>query len=156
MYKITQMNTDIGKEISEWKYDGDYAIYNLESYDVLKERGAGITVEKKWKNYYCFFNENSEELLAYLNIMQKPSGDVFIGIGVKPEYCGKGMGKDFLEYGVNKAKEIYPDKKITLEVRSWNARAIKCYQNVGFKIIESITKEDHSGNIAEFILMEYV
>jgi len=155
MYIIKQMSTEIGKEISTWKYEGEYAIYNLESYDVLKERSSGITVEKRWKNYYCFFDEYSDELFAYLNIMQKPSGEVFIGIGVKPKYCGKGMGKEFLKYGVNKAKECYPNSKITLEVRSWNIRAIKCYQSVGFKITESVMKEDHSGDMTEFVLMEY-
>ena len=54
MYKITQMNTEIGKEISTWKYEGDYAVYNLERYDVLKERGTGITVEKNGRIIIAF------------------------------------------------------------------------------------------------------
>lgn len=155
MYKIVEMNREIGQEITTWRYEGEYEVYNLEEYKVLEEKGSGITKPERWKNYLCFYDEQTNELIAYINIMQKPSGDVFIGIGIKPVYCGKGKGKELLAYGITRAIERYPDNKIALEVRSWNKRAIKCYIKAGFEIVEEVSKVDHYGNMAEFTMMEY-
>ena len=32
------------------------------------------------------------------------------------------------------SKKLYPDKPLYLEVRTWNIRAVKCYQKAGFRI----------------------
>lgn len=32
------------------------------------------------------------------------------------------------------SKKLYPNKPLYLEVRTWNIRAVKCYQKAGFRI----------------------
>lgn len=48
---------------------------------------------------------------------------------------------------------IYPSKKITLDVRAFNERAIKFYKKAGFKVKE-IYKKDTPIGYGEFIRME--
>ncbi|MGL5718387.1 MAG: hypothetical protein ACRCXT_00810 [Paraclostridium sp.] len=48
--------------------------------------------------------------------------------------------------------ELYPRKKIMLEVRSFNERAIKCYKKSGFKVKEVYRKRATIGH-GEFIKM---
>ena len=74
-------------------------------------------------------------LVGYTNITKKPNGDLFLGIGLAPKYCGKGLGSAILENSIEDAKNRYPGSKITLQVRSWNERARKCYEKAGFKFI---------------------
>lgn len=54
----------------------------------------------------------------------------------------------------NQCRELYPSKKIVLDVRSFNERAIKCYKKAGFKMKE-IYKQDTPLGYGEFIRMEF-
>lgn len=119
------------KEICSWKYDGEYAIYNLPSYDEMKKLQSGFMNPEKENNYRVFLTDN--QVIGYINLMEKET-EVFIGIGVHPEFCGQGYGKKILHESIIISKELYPDKTLCLEVRTWNKRAIKCYQSVGFII----------------------
>ena len=51
--------------------------------------------------------------------------------------------------------ENYPDKKLSLEVRGFNKRAIKCYERAGFKVVKTYHKDTPIGP-GEFIYMEYL
>ncbi len=59
------------------------------------------------------------------------SGNIF-GLGILPEYRGRGYGKDLLQALLSL---IPTDKKIYLQVSSRNAAAFQLYQKAGFQII---------------------
>ena len=153
-YVITNMNDDIVKQIISWRYEGIYSEYNMDSYEELKARGSSILKPEKSKNYLCYFKE--DELVGYTNITKKTNGDLFLGIGLAPKYCGKGLGNSILENSIKDAKERYPGSKIKLQVRSWNERARKCYEKAGFKFIKKDVEQDHNGVLTEFAYMEYM
>lgn len=152
-YIIKNMNDDILKEIVKWKYEGEYEEYNLETYENLVARKSSITLPEKSKNYLCYFD--NKRLIGYTNLVEKENGDLFLGVGLAPEYCGKGIGKELLLDTINKAKEKYISRKIVLQVRSWNKRAVKCYENIGFKVTKVETKVDYKQNEIEYVFMEY-
>lgn len=62
---------------------------------------------------------HNDAFVGYTNIREKEKG-VFIGIGVKPDMCGKGYGKLILKEVYIISKELYPNKPLYLEVRAWN------------------------------------
>lgn len=152
-YVITNMNDKILKNIIAWRYEGDYSEYNMDSYEELKSRGASILKPEKRKNYLCYFDNG--ELIGYTNVTKKENGDLFLGIGLSPKFCGKGLGEEILRNSISEAKKIYPNSKISLQVRSWNKRAIKCYEKVGFNFIKKEVIEDHNRIQTEFVFMEY-
>lgn len=119
------------KEICSWKYDGGYSIYNLPSFEEMKKLQSGFMNPLREKNYRAFLIDDN--LIGYINLAEKENG-IFLGIGVKPGFCDKGYGKKILKEACHIAKELYPDKLLYLEVRTWNKRAIKCYEQVGFII----------------------
>lgn len=51
-------------------------------------------------------------------------------------------------------KKKYASKKILLEVRSFNKRAIKCYKKAGFDIIDTY-KNDSPLGFGEFVKMAF-
>ena len=66
-----------------------------------------------------------------------PKNTIYLhALAVLPEYQGKRIGKKLLDYVKNIAKE----KKQAVTLHAWmdNHRAIKLYENEGFKIIERI------------------
>ena len=125
--------TDAEKlEICSWKYSGDYAVYDLPPYEVMREKQIGFFNHERELNYRAFCDGDC--LVGFVNIKAEET-EVFIGIGVKPELCSKGYGQCILRETYAISKELYPEKSLYLEVRTWNERAIRCYQKVGFEIV---------------------
>lgn len=56
-----------------------------------------------------------------------------------PLYRGKGLGQQIIKKLVRFAFINYNVKKVELNVFDWNISAIKCYERVGFKIMNGIT-----------------
>ncbi len=79
---------------------------------------------------------------------------VLVGLGLKSLLCGQGLGNVLMELLKNECKKRYGSKKIAVEVRSFNKRAIKCYKKAGFKITNVYQKDTLIGS-DEFIKMEY-
>lgn len=119
------------RDICAWRYDGDYAIYNLDSYEDMRREGYGFCRPDAEKNYLGFFEQ--ERLVGFVNICEKET-EVSIGIGVHPSYCSRGYGREILRQTVILSQERHPGKPLYLEVRTWNTRAIRCYQAAGFSI----------------------
>ena len=132
-YNLTShIMTDEEKQIvCSWKYEGEYELYNLPSYQEMKEKRWGFMNPKSEKNYYSFYD--GELLVGFVNILEEET-EVFIGIGANPTICGKGYGQQMLKDAYHLSKKLYPDKSLYLEVRDWNKRAIRCYQKAGFKV----------------------
>lgn len=155
-YIVENMNEEFAKQICSWKYEGEYEIYNTVSFEEMKSKKISLLNPERINNYICFIDEENKEVVAYINIMKKENENIFLGIGLKPNLCGKGMGKEFLQVGIKKALERYPKHKIVLQVRSWNKRAINCYLNAGFRITKKEEMLDYTGNKVEFIFLEYM
>ena len=151
---ITAMTEAAGRQICSRKYEYPYSIFNYLPYDEAVRTGARITKSECKDDYLCFWNE-SDILIGYVSFIKK-SEKLFLGIGLAPEYCSKGLGKKILFQSIEKAKQRYgDDTEIWIQVRSWNERAIKCYISCGFEAIYNDNIPDKSGNIEKFCFMKY-
>lgn len=143
------MNEQAAKEICSWKYPNEYSVYNMGSWDNVVKQNWAITNELKRQEQFRSIYEK-DELIGYFRF--RLIDDVInIGLGMKPELCGHGKGKEFLTFILN-TKEL-KDKKTELEVREFNKRAIKSYEQVGFKIIRKEERETLNGK-DNFIIMK--
>lgn len=138
-------------EICTWKYEYPYDVYNYPLWEVVKNhKWAMAEPEKRSIEFRSVYSEN--ELLGYFRLVDL-KGYYMLGLGLKPEYCGKGYGsklmKLILRY-LSSKKERYC---IHLEVREFNKRAIKCYEKAGFVQKDKYIKETLMGKDT-FILME--
>lgn len=136
--------------ISEWKYDGKYAVYNNISYKEQIEKKRGFANPKN--NFYSFCD--GAKIIGYINLIEEET-EVFFGIGVNPDYCNQGYGTQICKTACNISHQLYPEKPVCLEVRIWNIRAVKCYKNAGFRIIgKPITKRTPNGEGAFYRMVE--
>ena len=125
------LSEDEKRQICAWKYGGEYDLYNLPSYEEMQVRQIGFMNPQRGKNYYGFWDESI--LVGFVNILEEKE-EIFIGIGVNPDLCNKHYGQRILLITYEISKKLYPNKPLYLEVRTWNIRAIKCYQKAGFRI----------------------
>ena len=72
---------------------------------------------------------------------------------LKPSLCGQKLGSEVMEMVKQKCRELYPSKEIILEVRSFNMRAIKCYEKAGFMVKEVYKKTTPIGD-GKFCIMK--
>lgn len=116
--------------ISAWKYDGDYAIYNNEPYEEQKKKHFGFANSRN--HHYSFYD--GERLVGFINLYKKGT-EVFFGIGANPEYCNRGYGQQMTRTACEISYKLFPGKPLHLEVRTWNTRAVRCYEKAGFRIV---------------------
>lgn len=149
-YNFSEMSQEQAENIaSNWHYEGKYSFYDAEAdeddlAELLnpQERGDKYYMVKKDNQeigFYCFENEN---------------GSVGIGLGMKPELTGKGLGLDFFKAGLSYAISKYNPKEITLSVATFNERAIKVYERAGFESVKTFM-QDTNGSSFEFLKMKY-
>lgn len=116
--------------ICEWKYDGEYAIYNTMPYEEQAARRCGFADPKN--DFYSFYDGG--QLVGYINLVEEAT-EVFFGIGVHPAFCGRGYGRKITQIARGLSRRLYPKKPLYLEVRTWNLRAVKCYEKCGFRVV---------------------
>ena len=140
-------------DICNWNYDGGYSVYNMPSFDEAKKKNYSIANPSRYSEYLCY--GINKELVAYIKLNFKENNEIYVGIGLKPNVTGKGLGKHILNFALEYIKQNYASYTPMLEVRSWNTRAIKCYTAVGFKPVKTIMQTDKNGVECEFVIMKY-
>ncbi len=134
--------------ITEWKYEGEYSVYNAEPYEEQKKKGFGFANPQN--HFYSFYDE--KKLIGFINLYEEKT-EVFFGIGVKPEECGKGYGSQMTETACKISRALFPGKPLYLEVRTWNQRAVRCYEKAGFHIVGEPIRQTTSAGEGVFYHM---
>ena len=124
------LTEDDKRELCAWRYEGAYALYNLPPYEELRGAKRGFMDPRREADYRGFRVDG--QLTGYVHIIEGPDG-ISIGIGVRPDCCGKGHGCRILKETCQALRARFPGKPLVLAVRTWNLRAIRCYQKAGFR-----------------------
>ena len=130
---ITPMTKPHAQSISLWKYDGEYSFYD-QSEEGIEELMDGT-------HYAC--TQDDDELVGYFcfgkgaqipTIEENVYDNIYtdIGLGLRPDLTGKGMGLTFFKAGLDYAENNLGIQYLRLSVATFNERAIKLYKNAGF------------------------
>lgn len=116
---------------SRWRYSGDYAMYNLGLAPLLVAVGLrGPFSALTGVSYYAVTTE--QDGLVGVFSLTKRGGDVEIGVGLRPDLTGRGLGLPYLLRGLEVARRRYHPRTFSLEVATFNRRAITVYERAGF------------------------
>lgn len=151
---LEELTESYAKQICSWKYSDEYSIYNYPEWSKICSEKWAITIDEKRKIEFSALVDDYYSLCGYIRLINKDDY-VLIGVGLKPTLCGQGLGSTVMEIVKQQCKKIYGDKKIVLEVRSFNERAIKCYAKAGFKVVDTYAKDTPIG-YGEFVRMEFI
>lgn len=149
---ISKMTESYATEILNWSYAPPYDFYNNE----LSQEG----LDELLNNQYLAVIDQDENLIGFYCIGQSaqvPKGNEFgvyekrmvdIGLGVRPDLTGIGFGSEIFRFileGIHKKTNL---STFRLTVAKFNKRAIRLYENFGFKVENEFYTE-----LAEFITM---
>ena len=141
MLEMHRLTEEEKYTVTGWRYEGEYAIYNDLPYDEQKKRGFGFANPRNVSFAFC----DQGILIGFTNLYEEDS-EVFFGIGVNPAFCGKGYGQAMTRQTIELSHRRFPGKRLYLEVRTWNERAVRCYEKAGFRIDGApITQTTHLG-----------
>jgi RimJ/RimL family protein N-acetyltransferase len=136
---LSPIDLNDAEKYTEWLNDIDVAQY-LTIYPMMislhGEKEALISLSKN--HNYGIINLENDELIGNCGLMDidnlNRTAEVGIFIG-KKEYQNRGYGREALTLLIDFGFNTLNLKNIMLKVFSYNDRAIKCYENIGFKII---------------------
>ena len=81
--------------------------------------------------YFSAFDD--EGVLAGYFQFEVEGRTVDVGLGLRPDLTGAGMGLDYLLAGLEFARERFSPTRFTLAVATFNERAIRVYERAGFR-----------------------
>lgn len=136
MFEITEMTEEYANAISGWKYDEPYAEYSMKgNEDEVNEILNGLHVAAVEDNElvgYVAFGWSAQPRCGASDTIFDDESYSDIAVGLKPELCGKGLGRQLVKCAVSFVKELFPEDGVRLTVKSDNERAIKVYIKEGF------------------------
>lgn len=133
---------------NEWKYDDIYSFYDMTA-DV-EDHEEFIDEDLRDQNDHYEVLENNG-LFGFFCVIQANTS-IEIGLGMRPDICGKGKGKQFVKQIIDFVEHNYKFDKLIMNVATFNQRAIKVYHSCGFKDLE-ITKRSSNGGVYEFLTL---
>lgn len=159
--KFVPMNTEYANEmIDNWKYGDKYHIYDYvnESELLLDESNWGTGKFAATDEQDClvgeltidFFKEedgNSDDdgYVEHHVVRNDPEEiyEMWMGWGLRPDLCGKGLGAGFVSDCIKFAVSMYDYKGefVRCGVAAFNERAVKVYERLGFEIFYTCTTE---------------
>lgn len=135
-------------QIATWKYENEYSFYSNDKTKEKEEWALNIHTEE---DAFTIFDE-SGKLVGHCSFDDE-DGEIILGLQMNPSFTGQGNGHEFVKAILDFGKKKYGYDKISLYVATFNKRAIRVYEKLGFYIIDDFTWEMYNEEI-EFFVME--
>jgi len=148
-YRFEPMSQRQARTVAAWRYTRPYDFY-----DMVADPGdlAELLDPAQRAGRYFAVLGDPGDLVGFF--MFKHEGDTIeVGLGLRPDLTGRGLGLSFLLAGLELARERYAPARIQLAVAAFNQRAIRVYERAGFRQGESYMHRTNGGDHA-FLRME--
>jgi RimJ/RimL family protein N-acetyltransferase len=127
--------------MAAWRYDVPYDFYDGDVDPVL--------------NPERFYEALDDDGALVGNYYFEVKGDALeIGLGMRPDLTGLGLGLEFLQAGIDFGRRRFRPTRVILNVAAFNKRAIKVYERAGFRETGRHTRSFDRWGDVEFVEME--
>jgi ribosomal-protein-alanine N-acetyltransferase len=131
--------------VLQWQYEPPYDVYNPATNpdelqllnDPARRSGLRAVVDR-------------EQLVGFFNFVPRGS-EVHVGLALRPDLTGRGLGRDFVTCGLAYAREKWSPTSFRLWVRASNERAQRVYERSGFR---TVRRSCRVSDRLEFVEME--
>lgn len=140
-YRLRPITASDAELISRWRYPEPYSTYDGNpgsvpglldpryNYHAVTD-SAGELV-----GYFCFGVDATVPAGRRLGLYGDDALDV--GLGMRPDLTGRGLGLDFVRAGLRFARETFSPPALRLTVAAFNKRAVKVYEEAGFEPVRA-------------------
>lgn len=143
---IHPMSEEHAQALCEWRYAPPWDIYNWPSWVNMKKDGIEFGDPVLRAGQYAVVLDDHGLFIGFAQFF--PLGHVTrLGLGLHPDRTGQGLGPAFVRTLVREALRRTPGNEIDLEVACWNKRAVRTYEQAGFRIEDTYPLPARSGEI---------
>ncbi|MCA0981434.1 GNAT family N-acetyltransferase [Exiguobacterium aestuarii] len=132
----------------EWRYEGDYAFYNMDA----DEEDLALFLDADERGDTTFAILEDDDLIGFVTLQFESAETVSIGLGMRPDLTGSGNGHRFLTSILTWIEATYGTHTIRLAVATFNKRAIRLYESLGF-IPQDTFMQETNGGVYPFLTM---
>jgi len=146
---IAPMSQDEAEAIARWSYEPPYDFYEApaDEDDLAELLDAAVRTDR-----YFAAHDGAGQLVGFFEFKREDSV-VVVGLGLRPDLTGLGLGLTFVEDGLDFARAQFHPLRFRLSVAEFNERAIKVYERCGFTRTRSFL-HDTNGGTFPFVEME--
>ncbi len=126
-YSFRQMDGADAREISCWRYEPPYDFYDW----TADPEDLAELLDPESRRENSFSVRDGEELVGFFQFGRRV-GAVDLGLGLRPDLTGRGLGLGFVLSGLEFARGRFAPDCFTLSVAAFNGRAIRAYERAGF------------------------
>jgi ribosomal-protein-alanine N-acetyltransferase len=135
--------------ISRWHYPEPFSFYDwAEDPEDLAELLDPVARG----DAYFAVDDPAGDLVGYFSFKGRDEGTLQIGLGLRPERTGQGLGGSFLQAGLDFARARLQPAQFVLDVATFNRRAITVYERAGFMPVRVFMHSTNGGDW-EFVEM---
>lgn len=131
----------------EWHYPQPYDFYDLAADP--DDFGELLSPELRQNSYFQVIRNG---ILFGFACFDLQGSELEIGLGMAPDWTGQSYGAAFLKAIEDYAQTNYQVETLVLNVATFNSRAIKLYENLGYQA-ESTFKQATNGSVYDLIRM---
>ncbi|MEA2580904.1 MAG: [ribosomal protein S18]-alanine N-acetyltransferase [Actinomycetota bacterium] len=149
-FAFRPMGSDDVQAMRTWRYPEPYQTYDSDSDPgdvelMLTEIASG----ERW---FAVVDPATDELAGFFEFVIT-GAEIEIGLGLRPDLTGHGLGASLVEAGLAFAGERWAPRTFALDVFPWNQRAIKVYERAGFVRGDVYTRHFDGGVERRFLRM---
>ncbi len=155
---FTPMDEVNAHTIQSWNYEAPYNIYNWTAEDditeMLDRRSPHFAVRDEYGELMGFFSYGSSALVwdSGEPHLFSENNTITIGLGMRPDLTGKGLGLAFVNAGLDFARKQFKPDYFRLFVLIFNQRAIRVYEHAGFQRV-GIYLQPNANGYREYLEM---
>lgn len=146
-----QMTRADAEAIGGWHYPAPYNFYDA---DADPEDLRELLDADHWPPHSHFSWREPSGALAGFATFDVSGNRVMVGLGLRPDLTGHGLGQSFVQHVLALARREFPRAVLGLAVAAFNIRAQRVYERTGFRIIREFFQETNGGS-HPFVEMAY-
>lgn len=126
--------------ILNWQYESPYDIYNLASPD--PESTLQYLLDPQ-NAFYSIYGQNGElEAFCSFSLDGQVNGGDYstpaldIGLGVRSDLTGRGLGIQYVNAVIDFAIRTYSPERLRVTIADFNRRAQRVWEKAGFQVVQ--------------------
>jgi ribosomal-protein-alanine N-acetyltransferase len=133
-YRFKRMTEAAARAMLTWRYEGDYAMYNLDPADAKQVIARALDPSN---HYYAIYDD--DKLVGHCTFGREarvPGGNytraaLDFGLGMHPNWTGKGRGAAIVRLIIAFGQTHYGKGPVRATVAAWNVRSQKAIKANG-------------------------
>jgi ribosomal-protein-alanine N-acetyltransferase len=136
------------RAVAAWRYEPPYDFYDT---DADEDDLAELLDAQRRRDVYFAARDETGALVGFFCLTPRQDG-IEIGLGLRPDLTGQGLGLPFLLAGLEFAGERLAARRFALRVAAFNQRAIRVYERAGFRATRRF-RQATNGGMHDFVEM---